>query len=116
MSAADDTSPVQIIQQQMEAFNAHDLDAFCAPCAAEIRVESADGQVLLDGDEEFRNWYGGHWSANPGLKSDLLDRISVGEWVIDENVVSGFADGSQDHNVIVFRVAGGLIRSMKILR
>ena len=116
MSTAIDTPPVQIVQQHLEALNAHDLGVFCALCDREIRVEDADGTLLLNGIAEFRAWYSSHFADNPELKSDLLDRISLGDWVIDENLVTGFADGSQLHVVITMRVAHGLIQLMRVIR
>ena len=116
MSTATDLPPVQIIQQHLESFNAQDLDVFCALCAEDVRVEDSEGRVLLQGEHELRAWYAEHFAEQPELKADLLDRISIGEWVIDENVVTGYSDGSQGHVVIMFRVSNGHISLMRILR
>lgn len=109
-------APVQIVQRQLDALNAHDLDAFCAPCAPDIVVEDSFGERWLTGIAEFREWYGSHLHEHPELRADLLDRIAVREWVIDEVIVTGYSDGSQGHFAIVMRIADDQIASTRILR
>jgi len=107
-------SPVQIVHRHVEAMGRRDIDAFMAECSDEIRLINAAGEPLLDGRDAIRTMYTGIFAQNPDLKTELMDRISVGLWVFDEHLISGFADGSQLHLVRVYRVEAGRIVSIQI--
>ena len=47
-------TPVMLVQQQLNAYNAHDLDAFLAPYADDVEIYSTTGKLQLKGKEEMR--------------------------------------------------------------
>ncbi len=47
----------QLATEQLRAYNAHDLDAFCACYHADVRVLDADGQEQFRGMDAFRERY-----------------------------------------------------------
>ncbi|MDQ2683750.1 MAG: nuclear transport factor 2 family protein [Chloroflexota bacterium] len=110
------SSPVQVVQFLLDALNRHNVTDFASVADDSIEVTDADGNVTLSGRDALVALYAGHFAAHPALKADLLDRISLGEWVIDETMVSGYADGSQAHIVVIMRVRAGRIVSMRFLR
>ena len=111
-----DETTVQLVQRQLEAYNARDIDAFLACYAPEVRVEDLDGDRLLDGHDAVASHYRALLADNPRLRTSLLDRISVGRYVIDEELVAGRADGRTLHVVAVYRVVDGLIDSVRFIR
>ncbi len=48
---------VQLAKRQLEAYNAGDLESFCACYHAEVRVLDAEGTVTVAGLEDFRARY-----------------------------------------------------------
>jgi hypothetical protein len=116
MSEGSQDSPVQIVHRHVEAMDRRDIDAFMAECDAGITLINATGHRLLEGHEAVRLMYTGVFDANPALKTELMDRISIGSWVFDEHLMSGFADGSQLHLVRVYRVEGGRIQSIQLFQ
>lgn len=48
---------VQLAVNQLAAYNAADLDAFCACYSDDVRVLDADGAVSVQGAEAFRERY-----------------------------------------------------------
>ena len=54
MTAAAHLSPVDLIQAQLEAYNAQDLDAYCAFFADDIQVADLNGAVNTKGIEAYR--------------------------------------------------------------
>lgn len=52
-----DAVVVQLAIAQLRAYNAHDLDAFCACYHADVRVLDADGAEELRGLQAFRTRY-----------------------------------------------------------
>ena len=107
-------SPVQIVHRHVEAMSRRDIDAFLADCAETIRLLNPAGETLLDGKDAIRAMYASVFAANSNLKVELMDRISIGQWVIDEHLTTGFADGSQVHVARVYRVDDGLIQSIQV--
>ncbi len=106
-------APVQVVHRHVEAMGRRDLRALMADCADAIRLLDADGDLVLDGYAAIEELYRTVFEANPALKVELMDRINVGMWVIDEHLVTGFADGSQAHFVRVYRIVGRLIVSIQ---
>ena len=107
---------VQLVQRQLEAYNRRDLDAFMACYARDVRVEDLDGALRLDGHDAVASHYQALFADNPGLRASLLDRISVGAYVIDEELVDGRADRRTLHVAVIYRVVDGLIASVLLLR
>lgn len=71
---------------------------------------------MLEGADAIRAMYAGVFAGNPELKTELMDRINVGNWVIDEHLTTGFADGSQVHVVRIYRIEAGQIQSIQIFQ
>jgi hypothetical protein len=109
-------TPVQIVYRHVEAMSGRDIDAFMADLVDSVRLINRDGVTMLDGAAALREMYQGVFAANSGLKVELMDRISVGVWVIDEHLTTGFANGSQVHAVRVYRVEDGKIQSIQIFQ
>jgi hypothetical protein len=55
---------------------------------------------------------------NPNIRYDIPNRIALGDWVNDEERVTGFSKpGSRDvvRAVLVYRISGGRIQEILIL-
>lgn len=109
-------TPVQIVHRHVEAMSSRDIDAFVADLADTARLINRDGATMLEGANALRETYQSVFAGNPELNVDLMDRISVGVWVIDEHLTTGFANGSQVHVVCVYRVENGKIQSIQVLQ
>ena len=107
-------TPVQIVHRHVEAMSSRDVDGFLADCAETIRLLNPSGETLLEGKPAIRSMYASVFAANPDLKVELMDRISIGNWVIDEHLTTGFADGSLVHVARVYHVADDLIQSIQV--
>ena len=116
MTAQDSQSPVQLVQSQLEALNRHDLIAFTSVVAEDISVTDEGGSVLLAGKAMFTDWYAEHFAEHPSLKADLLDRMALGDWVIDEVMVTGYSDNRQHHLISIIRIQSGRIESIRLIR
>ena len=107
---------VQLVQRQLEAYNARDIDAFMACYAPDVWTEDLDGDRRLEGHAAVAVHYRALFAQNPRLRANLLDRISVGGYVVDEELVNGRTDGRTLHVAAVYRVVDGLIVSVRFLR
>lgn len=82
-------SPEYLVQQQLNAYNAHDLDAFLEPYAEDVELYEFPGKLLMKGKDEMRKDYE-FLTKVPKLYCKVQKRIIQGNMVIDHEEVSGF--------------------------
>lgn len=83
-------APEALVQKQVEAYNAHDLDAFVACYAPNIEFRTMDGGVGPErGLAALRKGYGELFKRFPALKVKILKRIVQGAFVIDQEQAEG---------------------------
>jgi len=103
---------MDIIEKQVEAYNARDLERFIACYAPDIVIEDGDGNVTGRGQDKMRERYGALFEASPELHGRIVNRIRIGKYVIDEEKVTGInVEGlpSEMHAVVAYRVEGDRI-------
>ena len=79
-------SPVMLVQQQLNAYNAHDLEAFLAPYADDIELYTTNGKLQMKGKENMRKQYA-FITKMPNLYCRLVNRIVAGNTVIDHEEI-----------------------------
>jgi imidazolonepropionase-like amidohydrolase len=84
-------TPEMLAQQQLNAYNAHNLEAFLAPYAEEVELYSFPNKLELKGKTEMRKAYQ-FVTKTPKLYCRLVNRIVEGNTVIDQEEVWGFGD------------------------
>ncbi len=110
--------PVELVDQQIAAFRDRDLAGYLTFYAEDVKVRDFDGNALMDGHEGMRGQYGPLFRDSPELKVEIPHRIVAGEYVIDEENISGFnLAGFPEamHVAAVYRVRAGLIQEMTFL-
>jgi uncharacterized protein (TIGR03067 family) len=81
--------PEKIVQEQVEAFNKRDIDAFLATYSADVKLHDFPGKETLSGQEEMRKAYGKLFADTPYLKAVIKNKIIQGDTVIFQEEVSG---------------------------
>ncbi len=76
-----------IAQAQLDAYNAQDLDAYCAFFTDDVVVADLNGAPNLEGIDAYRARYEGAFAKFPKNRADLLARMVVGQTVIDHERV-----------------------------
>jgi imidazolonepropionase-like amidohydrolase len=79
-------TPEMLVQQQLNAYNAHDLDAFLAPYAEDVEIYSTSGKLLMKGKAKMREEYL-FITKSPNLYCRLVNRIVSGNTVIDHEEI-----------------------------
>lgn len=78
-------------------------------------MEDARGTVLARGHAEFRARFGRVFDENPDLHCEVVHRARIGEYVVDEEHITGRAGGDQ-HGVAVSHVSDGVIDHQRVIR
>lgn len=100
------------VQHQVEAFNNRDIEAFIEAYASNTIVENGNGETMMSGSEEIRAFYNNVFDNSPDLRCEIVNRTSVGDWVIDEEKIQGLkAEGfpEEARAVVAYKVSNGQI-------
>lgn len=103
-------TPEDVVQQQVNAYNARDLEAFIATYSPDIKIYNYPDQLRRSGHEEMRKGYGELFRTTPKLHCKIVNRITRGNFVIDQEQVSGFPDNRVVNAVAIYEVRDGLIQ------
>ena len=105
------------VERQVEAYNRRDVEAFVSCYAADVVVEDATGTVVMRGHDAMRATYGELFRASPDLRAEIATRIRVGEYVIDEERITGRLGSTDEIRVVaVYHVANDVIDRIRLIR
>ena len=102
-----DESPKVIVQKQVEAYNARDIDAFMDTYAENIKLYNYPNVLFQDSKEKMRARYTSQFENTPDLHCEIKNRIVVGNKVIDEEYVR--MNGVYISAVAIYEVENGKI-------
>ena len=106
------------IQLQLDAFNRRDLAGFVTVYAPDVVIEDGAGKVLMEGHDGMRAMYGPLFTQSPNLRAEVVNRIAVGDYVIDEERTTGFNFSgfpTELHAAVIYHLAGGRIVRVQLL-
>jgi hypothetical protein len=99
---------IDVVQEQLEAYNARDLDRFAATYAEDVRIfRPPAAEPAIAGQAQLRETYRKRFSST-GLHADIVNRIVIGNKVIDHERVVGIKETPVEA-VAVYEVVDGLI-------
>lgn len=103
-------TPQDIVQQQVNAYNARDLEAFIATYSPDIKIYAHPDTLRGSGHAEMRKTYGDLFKRVPKLHCEIANRIVMGNFVIDQERVTGNPNGAVINAVAIYEVRDGLIQ------
>ncbi|HEY0730899.1 MAG TPA: amidohydrolase family protein, partial [Chitinophagaceae bacterium] len=101
-------APVELADQQLLAYNAHNLEAFLAPYAEDVQIYDFPGKLDVMGKDNMRKTYV-FLNNTPKLYCRLLNRIVQGNIVIDHEEVWGFGD-KPFYGIAIYEIEGDKIK------
>jgi hypothetical protein len=100
---------VELVQQQLDAYNARNLERFVAVYSDAVRVYRPPAtEPVLEGKDAFAQFYATKRFNLPALRAEVLQRVIVGNCVIDHERVHGVRDHPFEA-AAVYVIADGLI-------
>lgn len=103
-------SAVEIVQAQVEAYNAHDLEAFAACYAEDIQMfRMPAAEPMISGKAQLKEFYGTNRFMSPALHAEIVNRIVLGNKVIDHERITGIQKDPVEV-VVIYEVQNSLIQ------
>ena len=105
-------NPEAVVQFQLDAYNARDLDRFLAAYSDEVRIfRPPDPAAFIVGKPALAEYYATQRFNLVDLNAVVLNRIVLGSRIIDHERISGVREPAFEV-AAVYEVADGLIRTV----
>ena len=104
-------TPLALVQRQLNAYNARDLEAFLEPYADDVELyDYKTGKLLGKGKESMRKDYA-FFKQVPELHCEIKARIVQGNVIIDKEYVTGFG-GPAVEATAIYHIENNKIRKV----
>lgn len=108
-------SPEYLVQQQLNAYNARDIDAFLAPYSDDIEIYDHPDRLTAKGKDVIRPQYASMFENVPDLHCELVNRIVLGNTVIDQERVTGFPNMEVLEAIAVYTIENNKIAKVRFI-
>lgn len=106
------SNPRDLVERQLAAYNARDLEAFLAVFGDDIEVTRLPGTApTISGKAAFGKFYAENRFNLPELHAEIVARLAMGGKVVDHERITGIAPGPVEI-IVVYSIEDGLIRRM----
>lgn len=108
-------TPVEIIDQQLSAYNMGNIDAFLAPYADDVELYDFPPKLSGKGKKDMRKDYQNSFTTFPLLHCEILERIVQGNVIIDKEKITGIGPVPLIGSVI-YQVTGNKISKVYFVK
>ncbi len=102
-------SNLAIAQKQLEAYNAQELDTYVSYFTEDCIVSNLNGTPTETSRDAIKARYAKAFATFPQNKAELKNRITVGDTVIDHELVIRAPGGEQFEIIAIYSFRDGLI-------
>jgi len=107
----------EIVQKQVEAYNTRNLEMFLACHAEDVQLfRFSESTPYSVGKEKLKNVYKDVFENSPNLHTNIVNRMVMGNIVIDHEVVSGRKGVETSTIIAIFEIENGLISKARFIR
>lgn len=104
-----------VVQEQVNAYNARDIEAFLATYSPEIKIYYHPNTLYCSGLEEIKQRCQSLFESNPDLHVETINRIVMGSFVINREKVTGLSNNKIYNAAAVYKVQNGLIQQIWVI-
>jgi hypothetical protein len=105
-------TPAGVVQRQVDAYNAHDVERFVATYAEDAEIFNSPGAVTprLSGRESIRADYSALFREFPNAHCAVVNRALEGAYVFDQELCTFASNGPPLRATSIYLVDGALIK------
>jgi len=109
-------TPEQLAQEQLDAYNSHDIEAFLNAYSEDCEIyNQSTGEIMMKGHDAMRERYGKMFNERPKLYADLIKRMTLGNFAIDQEEVT-ISDTEHSQAIAIYEVKDNLIRKVWFIK
>ncbi len=116
LTKMNNNSPENLAQRQLNAYNLRDIDAFLEPYSDEVEIYNFPDELLYSGKEKMRTDYAKFFKETPNLHCKLVNRMVLGNKVIDQEEVTGFPNDYVLEAVAIYYIENEKITKVYFMR
>ncbi|MFH1050596.1 MAG: amidohydrolase family protein [bacterium] len=109
-------SPEDLAQIQLNAYNAKEIEPFLAVYSDSVEVYEFPDKLLYKGIDKMRETYQPFFNSATNLHCKLVNRIVNGNYVIDQEYITGNPRKPEINATAMYEVEGGLIKKIWFLK
>lgn len=113
---ADEANAITLAEEQLVAYNQRDIEAFLAPYSDDVKVYKYPNTLLYEGKEKMRAVYAKMFEETPELHCDLVNRISMGNTVIDQELVTISKDKKPFGAIAIYKIEQDQIVEVRFIQ
>jgi hypothetical protein len=106
----------KLAQEQLDAYNKRDIEAFVAPYADKVRVYKFPDEFMYEGKTEMYDIYGRMFARTPDLHCRLVNRIVMGNTVIDQEEVTISKKDPPMQAIAIYKIKDGKIAEVYFIQ
>lgn len=104
------SNPLELVQEQLDAYNARDLERFLKPYAddvEEFRLPNTEPWAV--GKAAIAKFYAENRFNRPELHAEIVGRLVMGNKVVDHERITGIGPEPVEM-IVIYAIENGLIR------
>lgn len=109
-------TPELLVQQQLNAYNARNIEAFLEPYSDDVEIYTFPNTLISKGKDEMRKSYTQMFAKMPNLHCELKGRIIQRNIVIDRESVSGMISNTKVEATAVYEIKNHKIIKVYFIR
>jgi len=102
-------TPEMLVQKQVNGYNARNIDAFLEPYSEDAELYMFPNQLISKGKEAMRKDYTDMFNRLPDLHCEIKNRIVNGNFIIDQESISGMRKDQKIEASAVYEIKDGKI-------
>jgi hypothetical protein len=106
----------KLAQEQLNAYNKRDIDAFVATYAENVKVYKFPNELLYEGKTAMYDMYGRMFARTPDLHCRLVNRIVMGNTVIDQEEVTISKKDQPMNAIAIYKIKDGKIAEVYFIQ
>ena len=107
-------TPESLVEQQVTAYNARNIDAFLVPYADSVELYEFPDKLIGKGKESMKQGYSDFFSKTPDLHCEIRARIVQGNTVVDKEHLTML--GYTVDAVAIYQIDGEKIKRVYVVR
>lgn len=108
------SNPETVVNQQLEKYNEKDIKGFAKTYANDIKLYKLPSTLTLEGQSALETEYGLFFKQTPDLNAEIVNRIVLGNKVIDKEKVT--INAKVYYAIAIYEVIDGLISKVTFIQ